>query len=127
MRVLWDCESATVREIRERLAAAGREWAHTTVNTLLTRLEQKGIVSCDRSEFAHVFAAAVSREELVQQRLNRLADDFCDGTRTPLMLALLDGQKFSDEEIGQFRDLIDQLETGRGRRKQRSSRKGRPQ
>ena len=122
MKVLWGCESATVREIRERLAAVGRRWAHTTVNTLLTRLEQKRSVTCDRSGFAHVFAAAVSLDELMQQRLTSLADDFCDGTRVPLMLALVDGQKFSDDEIEQFRDLIDQLETGR---RKRSGGKGR--
>ena len=122
MKVLWECEPATVREIRERLAANGRQWAHTTINTLLTRLEQKNCVACDRSGFSHVFAAAVSRDELMQQRLASLADDFCDGTRVPLMLALVDGQKFSDEEIEQFRGLIDQLETGR-RRGKRSSEK----
>ncbi len=122
MKVLWDCESATVREIRERLKMAGRRWAHTTINTLLSRLEQKHCVKCDRSGFAHVFAAAVSRDELMQQRLTRLADDFCDGTRVPLMLALVDGQNFSDDEIEQFRDLIDQLETNR---RNRSGGKGR--
>ena len=113
MKVLWDCESATVREIRERLATKGRRWAHTTINTLLTRLEQKNCVHCDRTGFAHIFAAAVSRDELVQQRLTSLADNFCDGTRLPLILALVDGQNFSDDEIEQFRELIDQLETSR--------------
>lgn len=113
MKVLWECESATVRGIRERLTAAGRKWAHTTVNTLLSRLEQKQFVTCDRSGFAHVFSVAVSRDELMQQRLASLADNFCDGTRVPLMLALVDGQKFSDDEIRQFRDLIDQLESSR--------------
>jgi predicted transcriptional regulator len=123
MKVLWDCESATVREIRERLAAARRRWAHTTINTLLTRLEQKHCVTCDRSGFAHVFAAAVSRDELMQRRLTSLADDFCDGTRVPLMLALVDGQNFSDDEIEQFRDLIDQLETSRRKRSGGKARK----
>lgn len=115
LKVLWECGSATVREIRERLRKAGRPWAHTTINTLLTRLEMKGCVSCDRSGFAHVFTAAISRDELVQQRLTSLADYYCDGTRLPLMLALVDGQTFSDDEIEQFRDLLDQLESSRKR------------
>lgn len=122
MKVLWECESATVREIRKQLAAAGREWAHTTVNTLLTRLEQKRFVTCDRSGFAHVFAGAVSRDELMQSRLASLADDFCGGTRVPLMLALVGGQKFSYEEIQQFRDLIDQLDRKKKPRKKSAGR-----
>jgi BlaI family penicillinase repressor len=121
LKVLWERGAVTVREIREHLAGQGREWAHTTVNTLLGRLEQKGCVECDRSGFAHVFSSAVSREELVQRRLSTLADEFCDGTRVPLMLALADGQKFSEEEIAQFRGLLDDLEKkrkpkGRGRK-----------
>lgn len=126
LKVLWDCESATVREIREHLATQGREWAHTTINTLLARLEQKGCVTCDRSGFAHVFSAAVSRDELVRRRLTTLADEFCEGTRVPLMLALADGQKFSEDEIAQFRSLLDQLEQNRkGPAKKRSAGKGR--
>ena len=123
LKVLWDVESATVRDIREHLAARGREWAHTTVNTLLGRLEQKKCVTCDRSGFAHVFSAAVTREELMRRRLETLADDYCDGTRVPLMLALVDGQQFSDQEIEQFKDLLDQPERGREQGK-RSGRKG---
>ena len=117
MKVLWEFGSATVREIREQLAGSGKKWAHTTINTLLSRLEQKEFVECDRSGFAHVFAPAVSRDELMQRRLTSLADDFCEGTRIPLMLALVDGQKFSPEEIKQFRDLIDQLESRKASRK----------
>ena len=120
LKVLWELESATVRDIREHLAARGRQWAHTTVNTLLARLEQKQCVTCDRSGFAHVFSAAVTREELMRRRLETLADDYCDGTRVPLMLALVDGQKFSDEEIEQFKGLLDQLER-RPKRRKRSS------
>lgn len=116
LKTLWDLGPATVRDIREHLADRGRRWAHTTVNTLLTRLEQKQCVTCDRSGFAHVFTAAISRDEFMRQRLANLADDFCDGTRVPLMLALVDGQKFSDEEIEQFKDLIDQLERNRKRK-----------
>lgn len=124
LKVLWECESATVREIRKSLAESGRHWAHTTINTLLARLEQKQCVTCDRSGFAHVFCSAVSREDLMRHRMSTLADELCDGSRVPLMLALVDGMSFSEDEIGQFRDLLDQLESSRKSSK-RSRRKGR--
>jgi len=117
MKVLWDGKAATVREIRERLAEAGIQWAHTTINTLRTRLETKHCVTCDRSGFSHIFSAAVSRDDLMQMQITSLADDFFDGTRVPLMLALIDGQKFSDDEIEQFKDLVNQLEANRKSRK----------
>src|SRR5207247_1438444 len=81
----------------------------TTVITLLHRLQAKGYVTSDKSSFAHVFQAGVSREEIVQQHLTAIADQFCEGTAAPLVLALVQGQQFSEEEIKQFRQLIDQL------------------
>ena len=66
-------------------------WAYTTVQTLLTRLMAKGYVAADRSGPAHVYRPAVSRGELLQQRLTDLADTFCEGTASPLMLALVEG------------------------------------
>ena len=111
MKVLWEHGPIAVRELREHLEQSGRKWAHTTVNTLLSRLEQKGCVSCDRTGFAHLFTAAVSRDQLVKQRLTTIANDYCNGTRVPLMLALVDGQSFSETEIQQFRDLLDELES----------------
>ena len=127
MKTLWELQRATVREIREHLAEGGREWAHTTINTLLGRMEQKGLVDRDTTEFAHIYVPAASRTALVQQRLVDLADEYCDGESAPLMLALVENGKFTEEEIAQFRRLVDQLEkkssTRGGHRKGRRSRR----
>ena len=99
--------SITIRELVEK---QGRTWAHTTINTLLSRLEEKGLVNRDTSGFAHVFSAAVTREAMVQKRLRSLADNFCDGVSAPLVLALVEGERFTKGELEEFRQLIDRLE-----------------
>jgi predicted transcriptional regulator len=110
LKALWDHGPGTVREVVGRLQAAGRDWAYTTVMTLLARLEAKGYVTSDKSGFAHVFQAAASRDDVVQQRLEALADEFCDGEPAPLVLALVQGQRFTADELAEFRRLIDELE-----------------
>ncbi|HLW67609.1 MAG TPA: BlaI/MecI/CopY family transcriptional regulator [Gemmataceae bacterium] len=110
LKVLWDRGPGTVREIQEALRPLGRRWAYTTVQTLLHRLEGKGFVASDRRAAAHVFCAAVSREQLLQQRLTDLSDQLCSGEVSPLVLALVEGVRFTPEEIEQFRKLLDQLE-----------------
>jgi predicted transcriptional regulator len=110
LKVLWEHGAGTVRETQQRLTDQGRTWAYTTVQTLLGRLEAKGYVACDRGGTAHVFHAAVSREQLLQQRLTDLADQLCEGTASPLLLALVEGGKFSSTDIDQFRRLLDELE-----------------
>jgi predicted transcriptional regulator len=119
LKALWDHGPGTVREVAGRLQTAGRDWAYTTVMTLLSRLEAKGYVTSDKSGFAHRFCAAVSREDVVQQRLEALAAEFCDGQPAPLVLALVQGQRFSTEELAEFRRLIEEQEEKRpkGRKK----------
>jgi BlaI family transcriptional regulator, penicillinase repressor len=110
LKALWERPPSTVREIHDALKGQGRSWAYTTVQTLLHRLESKGYVGCDRAGSAHVFRAAVSREQFLQQRLTDLADQFCSGTASPLVLALVEGGRFTAEELSRFRELLDQLE-----------------
>jgi predicted transcriptional regulator len=119
LKVLWDLGQGTVREVLAALNAQGHAWAYTTAQTLLTRLAAKGYAAADRTGPAHVYRPAVSREELLQQRLTDLADTFCEGTASPLLLALVEGSEFTPEEIAQFRELLDRLEAEppRGKRK----------
>lgn len=123
LKVLWDLESATVREVLAALNAQGHDWAYTTAQTLLTRLVNKGYVIADRSGPAHVYRAAVSRGELLQQRLTDLADTFCEGTASPLVLALVEGGQLTPEEIAQFRELLDKLEAEQPARKKKGGKR----
>ncbi len=123
LKALWDVGPGTVRDIHTALADAGRSWAYTTVQTLLLRLEQKYYVSCDKRERAHVFDARVSRDEFLSEHLDELADRVCDGRSVPLVLSLVQGQRFTPTELKQFRELLDSLEPRKTRRKPTRRRK----
>jgi BlaI family transcriptional regulator, penicillinase repressor len=117
LKTLWDVGPGTVRAVLAALQRRGRRWAYTTVQTLLQRLETKGYVACDRSGAAHVFHAAVSRDDLVSRRLRDLADQLCGGTASPLLLALVEDARLTGEDVRQLRRLLDRLDPpGRGRR-----------
>jgi predicted transcriptional regulator len=110
LKILWEHGPDTVREINAYSRRRGKRWAYTTVLTMLQRLEAKGYVMSDKSGVAHVFRPAVTRDKLLRQRLTDLADQLCEGTATPLVLALVEGQRFTTEEISRFRELLNQLE-----------------
>jgi predicted transcriptional regulator len=113
LKALWEQPSGTVREINTLLLRQGRRWAYTTVQTLLQRLESKGHVTSDKTGPAHVYRAAVTRDDLLGRRLRELADQFCDGTASPLLLALVGDNRLTADEIKQLRQLLDQLEPPR--------------
>lgn len=109
LKVLWTDGPATVRDVAAAFRKRRRTLAYNTVLTLLSRLRDKGYVTADRRDTAHLFRAAVTREELLGSSLASLADRLCDGTASPLVLALVKGQRFSADEIAHFRTLLDDL------------------
>ena len=115
LKALWGHGAATVRQLNGVLGGRGRSWAYTTVLTLLQRLQAKGYVASDASGSAHVFRAVVSRDELLDQRLRDTADELCDGAAVPLVLALVQGNQFTAEELARLRRLIDEAGKGNSR------------
>jgi predicted transcriptional regulator len=109
LKVLWAAGPSTVREVAVALRRQRRRLAYNTVLTLLSRLRDKRYVAADRRETAHVFRAVVSRDDLVGSSLADLANRVCEGAASPLMLALVRGQRFTADEIERFRKLLDDL------------------
>jgi predicted transcriptional regulator len=110
LKVLWDAGPGTVRQVQERLEEAGRSWAYTTVQTLLGRLQAKSFLEAQTAGRALVFHPAVTRDGLLREELDTLADRVCDGATSPLVLTLVDGRKFSPSELKTLRELIDRLD-----------------
>ena len=107
LKVLWDHGPGTVRRINGVLEERGRRWAYTTVATLLQRLAVKGYVASDPSAVPHVYRALTTRDQLLERRLQDAANELCDGQAVPLVLALVQGNRFSREELARLRQLLD--------------------
>ena len=109
LKALWEHGPGTVRAVNDTLRGQGRSWAYTTVQTMLHRLEAKGYVRCEKGKPAHVYAPALSREEVLSRRLRDLADRLCDGVASPLVQALVEGGRFTSEDVAHLRRLINRL------------------
>jgi len=109
LRVLWDRQQATVREVLETLRAAGREWSYATVATLLDRLETKGVVTSDRSELAFVYKPAITPNEVQQKRLKNLVEKLYQGEPGLLVLHLLKSHPLDPKQAREVRSLLDEM------------------
>lgn len=108
LRVLWKTGPATVREVHETLG--GRGEGYTTVLKLLQIMHQKGLVSRDESQRAHVYSPALEKQTTQQQMLGDLVQRIFDGSREQLVLQALGNGKSTPEELARIRALLDQLE-----------------
>ncbi len=110
LKALWEVGPATVREVLTYLHDRGRRVAYTTVQTLLTRLEQKRYVASNKSDLAHVFRARVSRERVTQSRLKNLVEQLYDGAAGPLVLQLVKTERLTPGELEELQKLIEHLD-----------------
>jgi BlaI family penicillinase repressor len=105
MEALWNLGASSVREIQETLPEKDRP-AHTTVQTMLTRLETKGAVRrAKKISNAHIYEAIISRS--TAQR--RLVDDllgFFGGRAAPLMSHLIESGQLTLDDIEEARKAL---------------------
>lgn len=107
LKLLWDLGPSPVRKILD--AMSSRDWAYTTGNTILARLEDKGYVETDRSSQPHIYRPILRRDELVKYEVERLRSRICDGEGVPLVQALVRGDSLSTEDIRELRAYLDEL------------------
>ncbi|MGH7126993.1 MAG: BlaI/MecI/CopY family transcriptional regulator [Planctomycetaceae bacterium] len=110
LETLWEHGPSTVRQLTDRLYPDGTSSHYATVLKLLERLEGKQCVRRDSQGPAHVFTAAVARGDLIERRLQAVAESLCGGSRTPLLMHLVDPRRLTDEERRALRQLIDELD-----------------
>jgi predicted transcriptional regulator len=110
LKVLWDAGPSTVRDVLNISHERGRDVAYTTVQTMLTRLEQKGFVKCNKSDLAFVYRAGITRERISRSRLKTLVSQLYDGAAGQLALQLLKTQRLKPEEIQELHSLIERLD-----------------
>lgn len=113
LKLLWEGEPLTARAIRERLYPSGTPSDHATVQKLLQRLERKKFVARDRRDFAHSFAATVTREELAGNQLEALAEKLTDGSLVPFILHAVSAKPLSPDERDEIRQLLDRRKPAR--------------
>ncbi len=109
LNVLWDHGASEIRDIVFELYGEHTAALHATVKSLLERLSDKNLVSCDRSRFAHRFSAVLSREAFVGQQLQKLADSHFDGAVAPMVLALVEHTELTPRDRVAIRRIIDSL------------------
>jgi BlaI family transcriptional regulator, penicillinase repressor len=115
MEQLWDEQSLTAREIRERLYPASRGAQHGTVQRLLQRLEEKGYVRRDSRLAVHLFSAVIGREAYASGQLESLAQRLTQGSLAPLVTHLIEQKRITPDEIQRLRRILDEeSETPRG-------------
>ncbi len=107
LRVLWDRGQATVAEICEALRPE-RALALTTVATLLSRLEKRGIVTHETRARQYLYRPLVTESEVRRSMVGDLTEQLFDGDVTALMSHLLTAREMSPGDLDRLKALLDE-------------------
>lgn len=106
LKVLWSESPLPVREVRERLAEAGRPLAHSSVITMLNIMHRKGFLRRKKEGKSFLFAPKAEREQVTGDMTRDLMSRAFDGSAKALVLNLLNSAELDEEELAEVRRLL---------------------
>ncbi|MGH8372340.1 MAG: BlaI/MecI/CopY family transcriptional regulator [Gammaproteobacteria bacterium] len=107
VRVLWERGAVTTAEVQSALAPE-RNLAHTTVATLLTRLEKRGVVASRRDGRQLIYRALVTESDVRRSMVSGLISSLFQGDPQALVTHLVQESEIRPGDIERMRKLLDE-------------------
>ena len=116
LRVLWTRSEATVLEIQEALRAE-RPLAATTIATLLSRLEKRGLVTYRTEGRQYVYRALLQERDAQQHALVEVTQGLFAGDVATMVSQLLSSHELRPGDLARVKELIEAKEQELRKRK----------
>lgn len=105
MHVFWADGEQTVIQVRDRLAAQGRDLAYTTVATLVRILCEKAFLKQTNTERPFLFSPRRSFEDVSGSLVSDLVKKVFGGSRDQMLVQLMGRKKLTAKE----RSILEQI------------------
>ena len=109
MGILWGREEATVAQVHDDLGAT-RALAMTTVATLLSRLEKRGLIAHRSAGRQFIYRARVSESQVRRSMVAALTDRLFQGDAAELVNHLLTSREIDAGDVARVRELLETRE-----------------
>ena len=106
MRVLWDKQPLTVKEIIEILSAK-TTWKTETIRTLVNRLVKKKAIGFEKNGRQHYFYPKLSQEKCVRADAESFLSRTGSAILRPILAAFIEKEELSKEEVEELQKILD--------------------
>ncbi len=118
MELVWTQGEVSATEVREQFEET-RPLARTTVQTMMTRMEEKGWLQHRSIGRTFVYSASVPKSESLGAKVRDLIDSAFGGSADELVLSLLEYRGLTKAEHQRIRDMLDEAASKRQTKKRR--------
>ena len=109
MIVLWKQKNDMSRSQIEKIVNQKKTLAPTTILTLLSRLEKKGVVSVNRDGNLNKYRWLVSQEEYQQKEGKGMLEKLYGNSVKNFVAALYQGREIDDEDLKELEGFLKEL------------------
>lgn len=110
MLVVWNADDKVSSSyILERLKAK-RQWALSTLMTVLTRLVDKGFLKCEKEGRHNRYSPAISEEEYKAIEGKSTLKKLFGNSIQDLVMSLYNGKAIDKNDLIELRQMLDQIE-----------------
>lgn len=106
MQFLWQTGEATAREITSHLAEGG-ELSHSTVQTLLRKLEAKGAIRHEERDRIFVFSPVARQSDVTTSTTREFLSRVFQGSISGLVSHVLEHEDLDPDELRRLKELVD--------------------
>lgn len=106
MMIIWDAEAGVTSDyIMERL---DKTWVKPTVLNFLSRLCERGFLSCAKEGRFNVYTPCVKKEAYLTSESRSFMEKLHQNSLASLLVSLYDGKKVSEQDLEQLRAFIEE-------------------
>ena len=109
MQVLWETGEASVADVHGALEPE-RGLAPTTIATMLSKMEKKGVVTHRTEGRKFIYRPTVTEAAVQRTMVGELTERLFSGQAAALVSHLLDEHQIDRQELDRLKRLIDQYE-----------------
>lgn len=110
MQVIWNSHapvtsSQILKELQER-----RKWQLSTLMTALSRMVDKGFVSCDRSTGTNLYTPLVPEDDYRTTESKNLLEKLYNNSIQSMVATLYNNHALKSSDVEELRKFLDELE-----------------
>ena len=105
MQAVWSLEPpATAAQVQQIVPS---DWKATSVLTFLSRLCDRGFLSCEKEGRQNLYTPLVTREAYLQRESRSFVERLCGGSVKNLVASLSDAGALTENDLDELRAFLD--------------------
>lgn len=106
MNIIWKYAPISTNDIIEHLSKKTK-WHPKTVQTMLFRLEKKGVIIHEKEGRIYIYSPLVQKEDYLKAEEKLFVNRFYDGALSQMVVNFLNHNELTNEDIKDLQAILD--------------------